>query len=300
MGLSIMIPLILILQVRLIFALHFASNEILTLISFTVCSKFIVPAPISVTATSDLTLPILNIISAVTLTCIIELSPAVDVSVNVCTTWNGPNGFMEIRTAWMGTTTTYTSVAEVSPFGRNHSGNYTCVATVSSTLNSPFIMDNPQSSTSKVEVTYGKRYTFSSAFVLKISFAGVYLFLGDRIVPNEGEILLTDIREGDAGALRCFTDRINCCRDEDTEHNVGALGQWSFPNGTHVSTIDQSGDIYVSRGLSVVRLNRRNNATTPTGQFCCHIPDASSTNKTTCVNIKITSIILSPGNTVVF
>ena len=136
--------------------------------------------------------------------------------------------------------------------------------------------------------------------MLKISCAGIYLFLGDRIVPNEGEILLTDIREGDAGALLCFTDQRNCCRDVDTDYNIGALGQWSFPNNTYVSSSDHSGDIYVSRGPSVMRLNRRNDATTPTGHFCCHIPDASSTNKSTCVNIKLTSISLSPGTTVVF
>ena len=133
-------------------------NEISTLISSFYAPKFIVPAPISVTAESDLTHPILNIISTITLTCTIELSPAVDVPVNLRTTWTGPNGFMDVRTAHrMVTSPTYTSIVKVSPFGRNHSGNYTCVTTVSSTSNSPFIMDSLQSNSSKVEVTYGKR-----------------------------------------------------------------------------------------------------------------------------------------------
>lgn len=109
-------------------------------------------------AKSDLTLPVLNIVSTITLTCTIELHSAVDVPVNVSTTWTGPNGFMEDRIAHcMATSTTCTSIVVVNPFGRNNSGNYTCVATVSSASNSPFIMDSLQSNSSKVEVTYGKR-----------------------------------------------------------------------------------------------------------------------------------------------
>jgi hypothetical protein len=34
-----------------------------------------------------------------------------------------------------------------------------------------------------------------------------------------------------------------------------------------------------------VRLNRRNNAMSPTGPFCCVVPDATSITKTTCIYI---------------
>ena len=80
--------------------------------------------------------------SAVTLTCTVtvELSSAVDVPVNVTTMWTGPDGFMTTNTQpVMGSTTTYTSTAMVSPFGRDQSGNYSCRATVSSTSLNTFL-----------------------------------------------------------------------------------------------------------------------------------------------------------------
>jgi hypothetical protein len=71
----------------------------------------------------------------------------------------------------------------------------------------------------------------------------------------------------------------------DTPGRFGALGEWVYPNGSLVRIKDSGDDIYRDRGLGIVRLNRRNNALSPTGQFCCVIPDATSTNKTICVNI---------------
>ena len=92
-----------------------------------------VPNP-TVTVASDQPNPIQPVGSTVTLTCTVELSPAVDVPVTVNTEWTGPNGFMTTNTAQrMGSTTTYTSTAMVSSFGRDQSGDYTCIATVNST-----------------------------------------------------------------------------------------------------------------------------------------------------------------------
>ena len=73
--------------------------------------------------------------SSTILTCAVELSPAVDVPVTVNTVWTGPDGFMTTNTAQpvMGSTTTYTSTAMVSSFGRDQSGVYICTTTVSST-----------------------------------------------------------------------------------------------------------------------------------------------------------------------
>ena len=87
------------------------------------------------TITSDPVSPIWPVGSNVTLNCTVELSPAVDVPVTVNTVWTGPAGFMTTNTAQpvMGSTTTYTSTAMVSLFGRNQTGKYTCTATVSST-----------------------------------------------------------------------------------------------------------------------------------------------------------------------
>ena len=87
-----------------------------------------VPPPTFVTITNGS----FNVGSDVILTCTVELSPAVDVSVTVNTGWTGPAGFMTTNTAQpvKGSTTTYTSTTIIQPFGRDQSGNYTCTATV--------------------------------------------------------------------------------------------------------------------------------------------------------------------------
>ena len=110
----------------------------------------LVPGMIYVNISSDPVGPVLPFGSNVTLTCTVELSLAVDVPVTVNTVWTGPDGFMTTNTAQpvMGSTTTYTSVAMVSSFGRNQSGNYTCTATVSSTA--PFLLSSTQSATKKI------------------------------------------------------------------------------------------------------------------------------------------------------
>ena len=96
---------------------------------------YIVPPPLAAYITSDQVSPIRPVGSDVTLTCTVELSPSVDVPVTVNTVWTGPDGFMTTNTAQtvMGSTTTYTSTAMVSSFGRNQSGSYMCSATVNST-----------------------------------------------------------------------------------------------------------------------------------------------------------------------
>ena len=91
---------------------------------------------------------------SVTLTCTVDLSSAVDIPVNVNTEWTGPDGFMNTNTAQpvMGSTTTYTSTAMVSSFGRDQSGDYTCKTSVSST--SSFISSSMGSMSTRV--TAGK------------------------------------------------------------------------------------------------------------------------------------------------
>ena len=94
---------------------------------------FTVPFP-SLVISSNIPNPIRPVGSAITLTCTVELNPAVDVPVTVTTVWTGPAGFMTTNTAQpvMGSTTTYTSTAMVNSFGRDQSGVYTCEATLSS------------------------------------------------------------------------------------------------------------------------------------------------------------------------
>ena len=90
------------------------------------------PTPIFVDITSNPVSPIRPIGSAVTLTCTVELSPAVDVPVTVNTEWTGSDGFMTTNTAQpvIGSTTTYTSTAMVNAFGRGQFGDYICSVNV--------------------------------------------------------------------------------------------------------------------------------------------------------------------------
>ena len=109
--------------------------------------------------------------------------------------------------------------------------------------------------------------------------------LGDEPYRNGDNILITEIGEGDDGALLCVTDLIQCCRVEDAPGGVGGLGQWLYPDGSFVQ-VNGSGDgFYRDRGPSIIRLHRRNNVTSPIGQFCCVVPDAASVIRNTCINI---------------
>ena len=69
--------------------------------------------------------------SDVTLTCTVDLDPAVDVPVTVNTVWTGPDGVILSPTdPDMVNLTRYTSTAIVRSFGRDQSGVYNCTATV--------------------------------------------------------------------------------------------------------------------------------------------------------------------------
>jgi hypothetical protein len=90
----------------------------------------LVPAPTDVTVTAPL-----DVIAgaSVTLTCNVELSPAVDVPVIVNTEWTGPTDviFMPVNPvpAVMVNITTYVSTVSV---GAAKTGDYTCQATITS------------------------------------------------------------------------------------------------------------------------------------------------------------------------
>ena len=77
-----------------------------------------------------------------------------DIPVTVNTVWTGPDGFLTTNTAQrvMRRTTTYTSTAMVSSFGREQSGVYTCTATVNSASS---LVSSSMGSVS-VRVTVGK------------------------------------------------------------------------------------------------------------------------------------------------
>ena len=66
------------------------------------------------------------------LTCTVELSPAVDVPVNVTTVWTGPDGstLTSATTPIMRSFTHYTSKAKLNYVEAADSGNYTCTVSI--------------------------------------------------------------------------------------------------------------------------------------------------------------------------
>ena len=82
---------------------------------------------------------------------------------------------------------------------------------------------------------------------------------------------ITDIGEF-RNALLCITNLSECCRQS---YKGTSPRDWYYPNsGSMVKKYFPGSDLYRDRGPSVVRLNRRNNATSPTGIYRCRIPNS--------------------------
>jgi hypothetical protein len=125
--------------------------------------------------------------------------------------------------------------------------------------------------------------------LLALLFAGLTIeqtVSGQTITYAENaEIPITDVGDsyyGGGGALLCRTDRIYCCGYSYGEQRQG---EWFYPNGTRVKIAASGDDFYRNRGTSVVRLNKRNNATQPTGLYCCEVGTITNPNATICVTL---------------
>ena len=110
---------------------------------------------------------------------------------------------------------------------------------------------------------------------------GLSIEFMEMTYANNAAIAITEVGEGD-NAVLCRTDLTTCCTNNGGETRQG---HWIYPNGTLVDNNDSGDDIYRNRGTMVVRLNRRNSATTPTGQYCCEVPTMAnpSSNATICI-----------------
>ena len=103
--------------------------------------------------------------------------------------------------------------------------------------------------------------------------------LSGMFYGNNSNVAIGDIGVG-GNALLCVTNSAQCCNINE------ALGEWYFPDDSLVpdGTVP-SRDIFRNRGASVVRLNRRNNAQSPTGVYRCEMPVASGTNQNIFVGV---------------
>ncbi len=107
----------------------------------------------------------------------------------------------------------------------------------------------------------------------------LYSSLVRELTRATSEIEISDIGEGD-DALLCMTDSTDCCTAETT-----LAGKFYYPDGSVVGVRASGDSLYRSRGDQLIRLNRRNGATSPLGRYRCAIPD--STGATTNVYINI-------------
>ena len=66
-------------------------------------------------------------------------------------------------------------------------------------------------------------------------------------------------------------------------------GEWYFPDGTLVPILSEATSFYRNRGEGddgTVNLMRTyENITSPTGLFCCKVPDADALDQVLCINI---------------
>ena len=110
---------------------------------------------------------------------------------------------------------------------------------------------------------------------------GVYLSLERKVYANNSDIPITEIDT----RLQCITDKMPCCAAFNDK-----TGDWFFPGGTAVpGPLQSPTSFYRTRGDDgTVNLNRLNTSVlTPTGLFCCVVPDATGDMQRVCANIGI-------------
>ena len=115
--------------------------------------------------------------------------------------------------------------------------------------------------------------------------SGVRLLLKGKIYGNNSLFFINEIgRTNSSCALQCVTDQGICCR----QYYMNYIGEWYFPNGSRVLIENNATDFYRNRDNNpgTVNLNRVSNAIiSPTGQYCCHVPDNTTVNQILCAYI---------------
>ena len=109
--------------------------------------------------------------------------------------------------------------------------------------------------------------TFLLSLFILLTDTAIQLTHRGESYPNNSELFIGDIGEFSTGsAILCTTNRSPCC-------SADSIGEWYYPNGSMVPDNDAGEDFYRSRGKNqTIQLNRRNNARSPGGSFCCELP----------------------------
>ena len=108
---------------------------------------------------------------------------------------------------------------------------------------------------------------------------GVYFELKGEVYDNNSMVSILAIGEGD-NALLCKTNKQDCCGTVPNR-----FGEFYYPSGVRVSINSAGQGFYRDRGDQLIRLNRRDGITIPTGRYSCEIPDADGVTQKRFINI---------------
>ena len=106
------------------------------------------------------------------------------------------------------------------------------------------------------------------------------LFKG-KIYGSNSLFFINEIGKSNSNsALQCVTDKRECCR-------WSRLGEWYFPDGSRVPIENDATVFYRNRANNgIVNLNRfSDDIMSPTGQYCCQVPDNTTVNQKLCAYI---------------
>ena len=137
-------------------------------------------------------------------------------------------------------------------------------------------------------------YTAAPSTGLYFTLNGVVYLPGDTVLITDiGVDVAADPNPG--SSLVCNTSSVNihCCRGANNP-NGPSVGEWYFPYGTIVPRPRDGGNFTRTGWTHQVRLNRRNNAMTPLGNYTCMVPDMNNTmNHTATITLGEYSIIIA-------
>ena len=120
----------------------------------------------------------------------------------------------------------------------------------------------------------------------------MYLSLNGKVYDNNTIISISDIGETDTESqsknegLQCITDKNPCCK-------IPKFGEWLFPGGSVIPKKSEAKTFYRNRGNNdgTVNLNHFNSSImSPTGLFCCIVPDFNDDMQSLCVDIGKTQL----------
>ena len=117
------------------------------------------------------------------------------------------------------------------------------------------------------------------------TYAGIYLSLNGTVYSNNSVIMISEIGNHIGNGLQCVTDRMPCCT---AQPNISSTGDWFFPDGGKVPSLHIEAETFGrNRGSDgTVNLHRvSNDVMTPTGQYCCVVPDAISVLQKLCATV---------------